>query len=84
MTCLLHELPLASAAKRPDARALTDGKRHLTYGELADAIAHVGSAFVAHGLGAGERVAIALPKTLEAVIGMFGASAAGGVFVPVN
>ena len=84
MTALLHDLPMATAAERPDAPALTDGKRELTYGELCDGIRHVGSAFVGHDLGAGDRVAIALPKTLEAVTAMFATSWAGGVFVPVN
>ncbi|MEM6640652.1 MAG: acyl-CoA ligase (AMP-forming), exosortase A system-associated [Pseudomonadota bacterium] len=84
MTLLLHELPQRSARRTPDAVALVDRDRQLTYADLADRIERVGSAYVTHGLGAGERVAIALPKTAEAVVAMFAAAAAGGVFVPVN
>jgi acyl-CoA ligase (AMP-forming) (exosortase A-associated) len=36
------------------------------------------------GLERHDRVAIFLPKQFEAVIGMFGAARAGGVFVPIN
>ncbi|MDB5794810.1 MAG: acyl--CoA ligase, partial [Noviherbaspirillum sp.] len=36
------------------------------------------------GLGRGERVAVYLEKRIETVAGLFGAAAAGGVFVPVN
>ena len=36
------------------------------------------------GLGRGERVAVYLDKRIETVVSLFGTSAAGGVFVPVN
>ena len=36
------------------------------------------------GLERAERVAVYMPKQLETVVGLFGAAAAGGAFVPVN
>ncbi len=47
-------------------------------------LAQLGQAMLALGLGRGERVAVYLEKRLETVIALFGAAAAGGVFVPVN
>ena len=42
------------------------------------------AAYLSLGLSRTERVAIYMEKRLECVIAMFGAAAAGGVFVPVN
>jgi acyl-CoA ligase (AMP-forming) (exosortase A-associated) len=84
MSQLLQELPLATAAATPDAPALIDGKRAMSYGELATALDGMRNALIDCGLRSGERVATALPKTLEAVTAMFGSAHAGGVFVPVN
>ncbi len=39
---------------------------------------------LALGLDRGDRVAVYLEKRLETIAALFGASAAGGVFVPVN
>ncbi len=44
----------------------------------------MGQGLLADGLGRGERVAVYLEKRVENVVAMFGAAAAGGVFVPVN
>ena len=84
MSELLQELPLRAAAAHGDRPALVDGKRTLDYRGLVQQLDRFRNGLMAAGLGSGERVAINLPKTLEAVIGMFGAAHAGGVFVPVN
>jgi acyl-CoA ligase (AMP-forming) (exosortase A-associated) len=84
MTQLLHELILTSAAARPDAPALKHGAAALTYAQLAAEIHKVAHGLLAAGVRRLERVATYLPKTLENVATIFGASLAGGVFVPVN
>ena len=81
---LLHHLVANSADKTPDAPALTSGAHSLRYGELQGAIERCASGLLALGLDRGERVAIYLEKRFEAVIATFGATAAGGVFVPLN
>jgi acyl-CoA ligase (AMP-forming) (exosortase A-associated) len=83
-TTLLHELPLARAERAPEHIALTYGAHALSYRELAARISAFASALMALGLGRGERVGVYLEKRFETVIGAFGASAAGGVFVPLN
>ena len=74
----------ASADARPGAVALHVGSERLSYGELAVKVRRVADGFRALGVSRRDRVAIFLPKSFESVIAMFGASAAGAVFVPVN
>ena len=80
----LHSLLLVSAHRQPERLALLDGGRPVTYGVLALRVEAVARGLVALGLQPGERMAVWLPKSPEAVIAMFGASMAGGVFVPVH
>jgi acyl-CoA ligase (AMP-forming) (exosortase A-associated) len=84
MSKLLHELPLDSAARTPQAPCLTFRSSKLDYAELAQGIEGFATGLLALGLGRGERVAIYLPKQFETVIAIFGAPRAGCVFVPVN
>jgi acyl-CoA ligase (AMP-forming) (exosortase A-associated) len=81
---LLHDLIAVSAARAPDATALTHGTESLRYGPLQDAVAGFASGLMQLGLQRGERVAIYLEKRFETVIASFGAPAAGGVLVPLN
>ncbi len=81
---LLHELVWRAAARYPADPGLIVGSRTWAYAELEAAIRGAAQGFLGRGLARHERVAVYLPKTLEAVAAMFGASAAGGSFVPVN
>ena len=56
----------------------------MTYAELGAAVERVAGGFLGLGLEPGDRVAVYLEKRLETVTALFGAAAAGGVFVPVN
>lgn len=84
MTSLFHELIYQSADRNTNTTALIDRKRHLSYPALAEAVQSFAGALHISGLSRGERVAVYLEKRLETVIALFGASAAGGAFVPVN
>ena len=81
---LLHELVWRAAARFPADTGLIAGSRSWSYAELETAIRSAARGFLERGLARHERVAVYLPKTLETVAAMFGASAAGGAFVPVN
>jgi acyl-CoA ligase (AMP-forming) (exosortase A-associated) len=81
---LVHELVASSAERAPESVALRDKDRQLSYQELADSIDQSSAFFLKLGLARSERVAVYLEKRLEAVSALFGAAAAGGVFVPVN
>lgn len=81
---LFHDLVLRSAMASPDAVALTAGRAECTYGELADLVSGFAAGLVRAGVERRTRVAVYLPKTIETVAAMFGATAAGAVFIPVN
>lgn len=84
MSELIHHALFDRAARSPDAPALAHGARALSYGELARETDDCAQAFLAQGLQRGERVAVFLEKRVETVAALFGAAAAGLVFVPVN
>ena len=76
---------LGQASRRhADHLAVRHGERSLTYAELDDAVRRFASSLAAHGLQRGDRVAVYAKNCPEYVIAMYGAFAAGMVFVPVN
>jgi acyl-CoA ligase (AMP-forming) (exosortase A-associated) len=79
------EAPLRAAVYRaPTKIAVVDGDRALTFAELERAAAALAAELVGGGVGTGDRVAIFLDKTLEAVVALYGVWMAGAVAVPVN
>jgi len=84
MTTLIHGLLTHAAERSPDAPALKFRKAVTSYASLASLTEGFGRALLADGLARQQRVAIYLPKRPEAVAAIFGATWAGGVFVPVN
>ncbi len=84
MAELLHELIFETAQKVPGNEALVYQNTRLNYAELAGLVSDAARALAGLGLEKSERVAVYLEKRIETVTAMFGASAAGGVFVPVN
>ncbi|MBT0960582.1 acyl-CoA ligase (AMP-forming), exosortase A system-associated [Denitromonas iodatirespirans] len=84
MASLIHELITQSATQTPDATALRAGDRSWSYVQLADEVQRTAALYAQLGLSGGERVAVWLDKRAETVFALFGASRAGGVFVPVN
>ena len=81
---LLHELVLRQAELRPAAPALRYGKTDLDYATLATQVRQAAQGLLAIGLHRRDRVAVYLEKRIETVVTVFGAAAAGCVFVPVN
>ena len=84
MSELVHDFVFDAAHRTPDAEALVYGDARLDYRALAQSVAGAGAAIRAAGVERGERVAVYLEKRIETVTALFGASAAGAVFVPVN
>lgn len=84
MADLLHELIFKTADHVSDKEALVHQRNRTSYATLAEDIGSARAAMLALGLGRSERVAVYLEKRLETVTALYGAAAAGGVFVPVN
>jgi acyl-CoA ligase (AMP-forming) (exosortase A-associated) len=84
MRTQLHQIVCDIADRRGDSPALTFGGTTISYAELWDDVAAFASGLNRIALEPGERVGIYLDKRPETVVSIFGTSAAGGVFVPVN
>ncbi|MGW2036890.1 amino acid adenylation domain-containing protein [Streptomyces virginiae] len=79
----------AAARRDPAATAVTqcalDGAtRSLTYGELAAERDALAATLRAVGVGPGERVAVAVPRSLEQVVALVAVVTAGGAYVPLD
>ena len=84
MAQLIHQFIDRVAQSAPQSPALSYQGVGLNYGALAHMVHGAAHAWLCHGLQRGERLAVYLEKREEAVVAMFGAAAAGAVFVPVN
>ncbi len=84
MNHLLHHLVLNTAAKTPNAPALSFQKDTRSYEGLAADVTAASRAFLGLGVERSERIAVYLDKRIETVVSCFGAAACGGAFVPVN
>jgi len=78
------ELFAAAAAAHPDSPALTDEDRTLTYGELAAEVDRLARALAGCGASTEDRVAIALPRSLDSVIVILAVLQAGAAYVPID
>ncbi|QUO20476.1 amino acid adenylation domain-containing protein [Burkholderia pseudomallei] len=80
----LHELFERQAARAPDAIAVIQDERALTYAELnrcANRLAHY---LRARGVRGGDRVALYARRSPELLIGMLATLKAGGAYVPLD
>ena len=80
----LVELLERAALRRPDADAIVDGPRRLTYAELAARAGALGAGFHALGVRRGDRVLIVLRNRLEHALAYWALQTIGGVPTPVN
>jgi amino acid adenylation domain-containing protein len=81
----LADLLDASAARYPDRLAVVESdSRTLTYTELDKQSDALAGFLTRHGVRRGDRVGLALPKGLEAVISLFGIMKAGAAYVPID
>lgn len=81
---MLHQLIQQCVQRTPDVPALCFKQDTLTYSELEKAVQQASSGLRALGTEKDDRVGVYLPKQFEVVTAMFGATAADGVFVPIN
>jgi amino acid adenylation domain-containing protein len=84
VTHRLTDLLSAAAARFPGHDAVVMEGRRLSYAELEAASNRLAHSLMAHGVGRGERVALWLPKSPEAVAALWGVMKAGAAYVPVD
>ncbi|MBV2155356.1 non-ribosomal peptide synthase/polyketide synthase [Kitasatospora sp. SUK 42] len=80
----LPELFERQAARTPDAPALLDGDRELTYAEVDRAANRLAHHLIRRGVGPERLVALALPRSAAMVVAQLAVAKAGGAFLPVD
>ncbi|MEX0795886.1 MAG: amino acid adenylation domain-containing protein [Acidimicrobiia bacterium] len=81
---VLHEELARSARVYPDWPAVVAREGTITYAELDSASDRLAARLVELGVGIGDRVGLFLPKSLNAVVGIYGALKAGAAYVPID
>ncbi|WP_163015680.1 condensation domain-containing protein, partial [Streptomyces sp. Tu 4128] len=80
----LHELISEQAGRTPDAVAVVCEGATLTYAELDGRANQLARHLLEQGLGAEDFVAIALPKTLDAITSMLAVLKTGAAYLPID
>jgi amino acid adenylation domain-containing protein len=75
---------VAQALAQPDHPAVKDLETELSYAELCDAAARLGSGLAAHGVAEGDRVALLLPNSVDFVVAALASLWIGAIFVPLS
>lgn len=81
---LLHGPFLRQAQARPDALAVIDGERNLTYRELDGASSRLARQILTAGVTTGSPIAVLLPKGWRQVVAVLGILKAGAAYMPVD
>lgn len=84
MTALLHEKVARIARQYPYKTALVTTKDHLAYADLQLAVDRLARMLREAGCRDGDRVALLLPKSAEAIVAMLAALNARCLYVPVD
>ncbi|MFL6117940.1 MAG: AMP-binding protein, partial [Catenulispora sp.] len=80
----LHSLLIRSAARTPDAPAVTGPGGPMTYGELDRRADELAAALAGLGVGPGDRVLIWAPKSAATLAAMQAVLRLAAVYVPVD
>ena len=80
----LHDGFDTRARRSPDSVALVSGDIELTYRELSERVNRLARLLIESGVGPETLVVLAMPRSIELVIGMYAVLRAGGAYVPVD
>lgn len=84
MSCSLFEQVRAVALDDPSRPAVSDLATTLSYGELVSRAGALGRRLVEQGAGPGGRVGVMVERSADLVVALFGVSAAGAAYVPLD
>ena len=84
MPQLLHEWVRAQAERRPEAVAVVSGHEKLTYAQLETLSNQLARTLRAGGSQQGDRVALLMPKSPAAIVGLLGIYKADCIYVPLD
>ncbi len=83
-TELLPDLLFGRAAQTPHDPALVVDDRVVGYGELAARVAELARTLIAAGIGPDDAVAVSIGRSVDLVVAVYAAVAAGGQYVPID
>jgi len=83
-TGLLHQWLLHSAAVAPRDAAIVEEERVTTFGELLAQAQSLALCFCEHGIQPRDRIALALPKSTDAIVAVFASLLVGAIYVPLH
>ena len=82
-----HSIPAmfaAQAARAPEAVAITFGERSWTYREVEQAADRLAHLLAGHGVGPGQRAALLLERSAEAIVTILAVLKTGAAYVPID
>ncbi len=74
----------AQAARVPEAVAISCGERSWTYREVEEAANRLAHLLAGHGVGPGQRVALLLQRSAEAIVAILAVLKTGAAYVPID
>ncbi|MBL1102881.1 AMP-binding protein, partial [Streptomyces coffeae] len=80
----LPELFEAQVARTPEAIAVADGARTLSYAQLDACANGIAQRLIAHGIGPEDLVAVAAPRSVALLAALLGVAKAGAAYLPVD
>ena len=80
----MHEAFEAQVDRTPDAVALVDGARSLTYRELDQRANHLARTLIADGTKPDQMIGIYVDRSIEMLVGLLGILKAGAAYVPMD
>jgi amino acid adenylation domain-containing protein len=84
MVSTLHDLLRRAARAGGDRLAVVDGARSLTYAELDRRSDQLARLLIRLGVAPGDRVGLYLDRSVDSVVGLYGALKAGAAYVPLD
>jgi len=80
----LHQLVQEQTARTPSACAVREGESQITYDALQQRAARLATRLRGLGIGSGDRVGIALPRSIDATVAMIAVLRSGAAWVPLD
>src|SRR5438093_8159022 len=84
MITLLQQFVAMQAQSRPDAVAIVDGAQRMTYRDLDAQSDGLAGMLRRIGCKQGERVALVMPKSADAIVAVLGILKAGCTYTPID
>ena len=75
---------MAAVERAPEAQALSLAGRVLTYTELDQQSSQLARVLIERGVGPGDRVVLALTRSIESMVALWAVAKTGAAFVPVD